>query len=130
MIFIVEDDDIMAECLELAVREGLARCKVEECEAKIKKFTNAIEAMQAIDEVMPRLIFLDVLLDGPDGFTFLNELASYADTAQIPIVIISSLDLSKADLSIYGVVRILDKTKMKPEEIGMCVREFYGDENA
>ena len=31
-------------------------------------------------------IFLDILLPGADGFTFLNELTSYPDTAKIPII--------------------------------------------
>ena len=70
------------------------------------------------------LIFLDILLDGPDGFTFLNELISYDDTVKIPIVIVSSLDFKKQDLSVYGVVGVLDKEKMIPKEIKKYVDEY------
>ena len=106
MIFIIDDDEVMAECI--------ARyCKVQ----PTRIFSNAIEAMNAIDDEKPELIFLDILLDGPDGFTFLNELASYDDTAKIPIVIISSLDFSGQDLSEYGVIGIISKDTMLPEDV-------------
>ncbi len=107
MIFIIDDDEIMAECVARAAGKK-----------DVKIFTNAIMAMNTITEgEIPELIFLDILLDGPDGFTFLNELASYTDTSKIPVVIVSSLDFSKRDLSQYGVVGFLNKDEMLPEEI-------------
>lgn len=106
MIFVIDDDEIMAECIARTVG------------GEVKVFSNAIEAMHAIsDGVMPELIFLDILLDGPDGFALLHELVSYSDTAQIPVVVVSSLDLEKEDLSAYGVVGVLNKASMTPQEI-------------
>lgn len=106
MIFVIDDDEIMAECIARA-------CKGRET----RIFGNAIEAMNVIsDGVMPELIFLDILLDGPDGFTFLNELISYEDTVKIPVVIVTSLDI-RVDLSVYGVKGILKKDEMTPEDI-------------
>lgn len=110
MIFIIDDDEVMAECI--ARYCGKSQTKV---------FSNAIEAMNAIDDEKPDLIFLDILLDGPDGFTFLNELASYDDTARIPIVIVSSLDLKNRDLTDYGVIGIINKDTMLPEDIKQYV---------
>ena len=113
MIFVIDDDEIMAECIARWVGSD------------VKIFSNAIEAMEAIsDGVMPRLIFLDILLDGPDGFSFLNELASYDDTAKIPVVVVSSLDLTKQSLSEYGVVKVLNKDTMTPEDIKRCADEY------
>lgn len=107
MIYIIDDDEIMAECIKRAIKRD-----------EVKIFTNAIEAMNAIASgELPELIFLDILLDGPDGFTFLNELVSYTDTAKIPIIVVSSLGLGDMDLNEYGVVGILEKDKMMPEEI-------------
>lgn len=108
MIFIIDDDEIMAECIAKAC-EGVDETRT---------FSNGIIAMQALDgNKLPRLIFLDILLDGPDGFTFLNELMSYADTIKVPIVIVSSLDFKDQDLSTYSVVGVLDKNTMTPQEI-------------
>ena len=113
MIFVIDDDEIMAECIARAAG------------GKVQIFANAIEAMQEIASgVVPELIFLDILLDGPDGFTFLNELVSYEDTAKIPVVIVSSLDFDKKDLSVYGVVGVLNKDTMEPKEIRSYAKEY------
>jgi len=113
MIFIVDDDEMMAECVARA------------CKTEVRIFSNAIETMNEIaGGVVPDLIFLDILLDGPDGFTFLNELVSYTDTSKIPIVIVSSLDYSQTDLSGYGVVGYLDKDTMKPQEIRQYAERY------
>ena len=113
MIYVIEDDKLMAKCIARAIK------------SPVKIFSNAIDAMnEIINGVMPNLIFLDILLDGPDGFTFLNELVSYSDTAKIPVVVVSSLDLREKDLSSYGVVGVLNKDTMTPEEIKNYVRNY------
>lgn len=107
MIFVIDDDRIMAECIARA-------CKNYE----VKIFGDAINAMNAISGgEIPELIFLDVLLTGPDGFTFLNELISYDDTAKIPVVVVSSLDFEEKNLDVYGIVGTLTKDRMLPQEI-------------
>lgn len=113
MIFIIDDDKIMAECIARA-------CEPNETQI----FTNAIDAVNALNNDLPDLIFLDILLDGPDGFTFLNEIVSYSDTAKIPVIIVSSLEFNNQDLSSYGVVSVLDKNKMTPREIKNYVEQF------
>lgn len=113
MIFVIDDDEIMAECI------------ARNCEGEVRVFSNAYEALDEIsDGNLPDLIFLDVLLDGVDGFTLLNELVSYDDTALIPVVIVSSLDLSDKNLKDYGVVGVLDKGKMTPQNIKEYVRRY------
>ena len=113
MIFVVDDDEIMAECIARAAG------------GPVRIFDNAIEAMNVIaDGELPEMIFLDILLTGPDGFTFLNEMISYYDTAKIPVVIVSSLDLMKKDLSVYGVVGVLNKDTMRPEDVRKYVEEY------
>lgn len=117
MIYIIDDDEIMCECMARACGK-----------VAVRKFSNAIEAMNEIGEgELPKLIFLDILLTGPDGFTFLNELVSYADTVKIPVVVVTSLELKLEDLAEYGVVGVLDKAEMTPQEIRGYV-EQYGAE--
>lgn len=115
MIFVIDDDPVMARCVAKA-------CKA--CGEETRIFGDAIMAMAALDERLPRMIFLDILLSGPDGFTFLNELISYSDTMKIPVVIISSLDFRGKDLREYGVVGILDKAMMTPGDVKGYVREY------
>ena len=114
MIFVIDDDEIMRECVKKA-------CNGYE----VKEFQNALVAMEAIsDETFPQMIFLDVMLTGPDGFTFLNELMTYDDTATIPIVIISGVDFGEKDLSAYGVVEVLNKDSFKPSDIKRLLEDY------
>lgn len=110
-IFIIEDDNIMAECLARACQD--MRCTI---------FHDAISAMATLGDNLPDLILLDVLLSGPDGFTFLNELISYPDTAAIPVILVTSLTLNTTNLAHYGVRAILFKETMTPQEILSTVR--------
>ena len=113
MIFVIDDDQIMAECIARAVGR------------EVRIFADGIEVMGEIAKgVLPEMIFLDILLSGPDGFTFLNEMISYTDLAEIPVVVVSSLDLSGQDLSSYGVVGILNKDTMTPKEIKEYVIKY------
>lgn len=147
MIFIIEDNEVMARCLAEAVKKSLRKKYREEVSAsritekggevsaseitgktevegeKVKIFYNAYEAMEGLADGVPELIFLDVLLPGVDGFTFLHEIMSYEDTARIPVVLVTSLKV-EGDLSVYGVKGILDKETMTPREIGEYVWKY------
>ena len=72
------------------------------------------------------MIFLDILLDGPDGFTFLNEMRSYEDLSRVPVVIMSSLNFAGRDLSAYGVVGYLNKSEMTPADVVEYVERYCG----
>ena len=113
MIFVIDDDEIMAGCIANTI--GL----------DTMIFSDGISAMEEISGgKIPNMIFLDILLDGPDGFTFLNELVSYGDTAKIPVVVVTSIELKEKDLSVYGVVGVLNKDTMKPRDIRKYVEQY------
>lgn len=117
MIFVVDDDEIMRECIVRACGEDV----------QVMGFANAVEAMNVIaDGELPELIFLDILLDGQDGFTFLNEMVSYDDTAKVPVVVVTSLDMVGQDLAAYGVVGVLAKDRMKPVDVREYVQKYAG----
>ena len=113
MIFVIDENKMMAECIAKICGKN-----------EVKVFGDAIAAMESLSGGLPDLIFMDVMLDGPDGFTFLNELVSYSDTMKIPVVLVTALNFKKQDLSTYGVVGILDKDTMKPEEVRAYVEEY------
>lgn len=113
MIFVIDDDEILAECVGRATKR------------EYKVFLDAMTAMSEIGKgELPEMIFLDVLLDGPDGFTFLHELVSYEDTAKIPVVLVTSFKVPLQGLSDYGVVAVLNKDTMLPEDIFEEVEKF------
>ncbi len=122
LVFVIEDEPIMAEVIAMAV-EGIGIDSPDDGDPNlsVRIFNDAVSAMDGVSEEVPDLILLDVFLTGPDGFAFLNEMLSYDDTMHVPVILISTLDLADRDLSHYGVVGILDKTAMKPEDIRSVV---------
>ena len=114
LAYIIEDNEIMSELFSRYLR-GV-------CEVKV--FHDAISAIQNISADAPDMIFLDVLLTGPDGFTFLNEIVSYEDTAKIPVVIVTSLDIKADSLKNYNVVKILRKDSLIPDDMKDIAREI------
>lgn len=114
-VVIVEDDMWLSEQFERSlVRAGFTVCRA----------SNGHAAMEQIDEYLPRVIILDMLLPGGTGTMLLHELQSYKDTGDIPIVLCTNLAsaITLDDMSAYGVRRILDKTTMHPDDVVAAVR--------
>ena len=120
-IFIIEDDPDFAEIYQKHLARNFP-------EIPLQIFYNAIEANAAFSELseeeLPALIILDVLLTGPDGFTLLNELLSYPETSQIPVLLISSLNLGQMSLQAYNVRAILNKETFTPVDFVNQVQDI------
>ena len=120
-IFIIEDDPDFAEIYQKHLARNFP-------EIPLQIFYNAIEANAAFSELseeeLPSLIILDVLLTGPDGFTLLNELLSYPETSQIPVLLISSLNLGQMSLQAYNVRAILNKETFTPADFVAKIKDI------
>lgn len=125
-IFIIEDDPDFAEIYQKHLKRNFP-------EIPLQIFYNAIEANAAFSELredeLPSLIILDVLLTGPDGFTLLNELLSYPETSQIPVLLISSLNLGQMSLHAYNVRAILNKETFTPADFVNQVQDILKSTN-
>ena len=77
MIFCVEDDsairDLMIYTLNSAGFEA-------------KGFSDGIEFFHALDEELPEMVLLDIMLPGEDGISILNRIRSSTSTADIPVI--------------------------------------------
>ena len=113
MIFVIDSDENVAKCVAKAIGDD------------VEVMQDVYTAINLIsDGELPEMIFLDIMPDGPDGFTLLNELISYDDTAKIPVVIMSQLAILKEELGVYSVVGILNKDEMTPQDIRKYVDEY------
>lgn len=125
-VFIIEDDPDFAEIYQKHLARNFP-------EIPLQIFYNAIEANAAFSELredeLPSLIILDVLLTGPDGFTLLNELLSYPETSQIPVLLISSLNLGQMSLQAYNVHAILNKETFTPADFVNQVQDILKSTN-
>lgn len=114
-VLLVEDDKWLAE-LEAGV------LKKEGYEAAIAPHAPA--AIELVDSFKPDIIILDVLLAGTTAFALLHELQSYLDTMPIPVVLCTNLaeQFDKAQLDLYGIKRVVNKTTMHPSDIVVAVK--------
>ena len=117
--FILEDDPIFVRLFSKSLHRAFPN-------STVSTFENAIDAINALpdDCTPPSVIILDVLLTGPDGFTFLNEIASYSDLSNIPIIIVSSLNFPMQTLESYNVKKILNKATMMPQDLPAAISEI------
>lgn len=122
--FILEDDPIFARLFSKSLRRAFP-------DSTVNIFENAIDAINALPDgcTPPSVIILDVLLTGPDGFTFLNEIASYSDLSKIPIIIVSSLNFPMQTLESYNVKKILNKATMTPQDLPAAISEILSVKN-
>lgn len=115
-ILVVEDDVWLAEqYVRMINRVGLQAVHAP----------HALAAMDILDTGVPDVIVLDVMLSGPNAFTLLHEIRSHSDLAAIPIILCtnSAGDMRQEDIGVYGVVRLLDKTTMHPDDLLVAIRK-------
>lgn len=112
-IVIIEDDVWLAQLYSRALKDY-----------DVAYAPNAVSAMDIIDTLQPDALLVDVLLPGGAIFTLLHELQSYVDTRSVPVVMCTNIaeTLSLEDLRPYGVVRLLDKTTIEPDDIVTAMR--------
>lgn len=113
MIFVLEDDRGW---------EGYYRRILKG--AELRFFRDGIAAIAAMDEEVPSLVVLDVLLTGPTGFAVLNEMRSYPELMNVPVAIVSSVAVSDDIAEKYGVVKVLDKSTMRPSDLVELVGQY------
>ena len=74
--------------------------------------TNGIDALETAIKEHPRLILLDVLMPGKNGFQVCRQLKSSPDTQDIKIIIISSK--SQQSDKFWGIKQGADEYMIKP----------------
>lgn len=81
MIYLVEDDQSNRELVLYTLRAtGFEAVGFERSEA----------LWQALEEKLPSLILLDIMLPGEDGLTILKKLRASAPTSRIPVIMLTA----------------------------------------
>lgn len=86
---------------------------------RLSEASNGLEGLQKAREQLPALIFLDLMMPGVSGFQFLDMLRADAATADIPVVVVTSMPLNEAELDRLRsqTAAILSKTNTSPEMV-------------
>ena len=117
-ILIVEDD----EDLRRLFRTALALAGYDVVEAG-----DGLEALQRIDQVLPDLVVLDLLLPGMSGMVVQQELAAQALTRQIPVVVITGTAIEPASLDVACLLRKPVSPDDLIEAVRKCLAAAAGD---
>jgi two-component system phosphate regulon response regulator PhoB len=111
-IFVIDDDKMWEDYYRRVLR-GF----------DLDFFHDGVAAISEMDEKRPDAIVLDILLTGPTGFAVLKEMRSYSELADVPVVIVSSVEIRAELADDYGVAAILDKSTMTPKGFRAKIEE-------
>jgi adenylate cyclase len=103
-VLLVEDNDVARKVM----RTGLQQNGWEVTEAE-----NGRIALDRLSEAKPDAIILDLMMPEMDGFEFLDELRRRTEWNDVPVIIVTGMDLTAEDRSRLngGVERIIQKTE-------------------
>ncbi len=103
-VLVVDDD---------AEQRHLVRTVLEKGGWVVSEADNGRTAIERMKERLPDLILLDLLMPEVDGFGFLNEFARTPGAASIPVIIITSKDLTPEDKARLGISPSVSKVLQK-----------------
>ena len=118
-LLIVEDEaDARSMLRRLIEKEGWAAVEAE----------NGREGLDRIAAARPSLIFTDLMMPVMDGFEFVEELQRVDDWKEIPVIVLSAMDLTDEDRKRLNghVERVLHKGSHSGEDLIDRLRELVG----
>jgi CheY-like chemotaxis protein len=92
----------------------------------VREAANGREALNILREEKPDVILLDLMMPEMDGFEVVAALQKNADWQEIPVIVITSLDLNAKDRERLnsGVQSVLVKEKFRPEDLVERIRRL------
>ena len=86
---------------------------------EVREAENGKVALEQVGREIPGMIFLDLMMPVMDGFTFVRKLRSEAAWRDIPIIVITSKDISQEEKQLLeeSVVTILQKGAYTRQEL-------------
>jgi PAS domain S-box-containing protein len=115
-VLLVEDD--------IETREVMARA-LGKAGWTVSEAGNGQEALDAMSNLQPMLILLDLMMPVMDGFDFLAKLRAQPEWQQIPVIVITAKDLTKDDRNRLAgrVEEVLEKNAYTREQLLQRVSE-------
>ena len=124
-VLIVDDDPRARQLTQEAVSQGLPDFVIETA-------VNGAEGLAAMLKNPPDLVILDLMMPEMNGFEVLEQMRADKRTRQVPVVILSSRQLSLADvkrLEQYSAVTLRSKDVVTQEELAASVHQaLFGEE--
>ncbi len=104
----------MVKALVVEDEEDIRNLLVEQLLDKgcqVRKADNGDVALQRVNEEIPDIIFVDIVMPVMDGILFISELRKKPETSKVPVVLVSAIDLPglKQRANMLGVHHLLAK---------------------
>ena len=108
-ILVVEDD--------VNAREIMGRF-LQRQDWTVELASNGREALRYLDNTLPDLIVLDLMMPEMDGFEFIQVLRQSPDWQDIPIIVVTAKALTASDQQqLDGVARVYQKAELNRQEL-------------
>ena len=116
-ILIVDDD---------ATQRDLLKRTLEKDGWETIRAHNGRAALDAVRTRTPSIIILDLMMPEMDGFELINTLRKNPETREIPVVVLTAMDLSNADREMLSnnTTEVLKKGASSREEVLKIVKEL------
>jgi signal transduction histidine kinase/DNA-binding response OmpR family regulator len=97
----------------------------------VREAENGRVALERMEEELPRLVLLDLMMPEMDGFEFTEQVRLHPELRSVPIVVVTSHDLSREERQrLNGYVEtIVQKAGDAPDALLHRVRELLGGFN-
>ena len=97
---------------------SLARHALEKNGWSVVEAADGAEALKQVRRSIPRIILLDLTMPVMDGFSFLRELRGQPGCGDIPVVVLTALDLTIEDRrQLRGATQILNKGDLRMNDL-------------
>lgn len=115
LVMVVDDDVFFGQL----VQDVLEEYQVVLC-------TDAVMALEQLDELTPQAMIIDLLMPAATGFSLIQELISHDDLNKIPLIICSSVasEVDAEFLQASGVRSILDKNTIQPQDLKLTLKRL------
>jgi len=106
------------------VRE-LMRQMLDAMSLPVRLANDGDQALKAVRDEVPRLILLDLMMPEMNGFTVISHLQKEASLRKIPVIVLSSLDVSSTNLAkIPSIYHTIQKGSLEFLQIRDRIREI------
>ena len=122
IIMVVEDDPLLNQAITK---------KLEISNLTPLSYTNGQSAIERLlrAEQLPDLIWLDYTLTDMDGLAFMSKLKEIKQAANIPVIVVSSVENADDVFTMlgFGVKQYIFKTESHLEDIIKSIQEIIAD---
>ncbi len=118
-ILLVEDDQTVASLVQSTLQDRGYR---------VIEATTCLDAFVHITKEQPSLLLLDISLPDGNGLSLLSDLREGILTETVPVIVISSMPVSRSDMRRLGIQKYVAKPFSVPG-LMLVVESYVGNED-